>query len=112
MEVDLTNEQWGLIQPLLPARKSMGRPPAEDRQTLDGILYVLRTGCRWQDVPERYGDHVTCWRRLSRWQKNGTWERIWRTLLGTLDAEGKVEWSQAFLDGTFVPAKKGARLSA
>jgi transposase len=112
VQVDLTDEQWALIQPLLPGRKKMGRPPADDRQTLNGMLYVLRAGCRWEDLPERYGDHVTCWRRLQRWQQDGTWERIWRILLGTLDAQGKLAWAQAFLDGTFVPAKKGARKSA
>ncbi|MFQ3566176.1 MAG: hypothetical protein SNJ59_04185 [Aggregatilineales bacterium] len=50
----------------------------------------------------------TCWRRLNAWSLDGTWERIWRTFLSQLDAEGKLEWAQAFLDESFVPAKKGA----
>jgi transposase len=112
MEVDLTEAQWDLVRPLLPPRKRMGRPPADDRRTINGILYVLRTGCRWEDLPKRYGDDATCWRRLHRWQQDGTWERIWRTFLGALDGQGKIAWAQAFLDGTFVPAKKGARKSA
>lgn len=105
---ELTNEQWAVIEGLLPARrKGPGRPRADDRQTLNGILYVLKTGCAWADMPERYGSYVTCWRRLQTWSEDGTWERIWRALLGQLDAEARLEWAQAFLDGSFVPAKKG-----
>lgn len=109
MHAELTDDQWALIAPLLPARKRRGRPRADDRTTLNGILHVLRSGCRWQDMPRRYGAPNTCWRRLAHWQADGTWERIWRTLLGALDAQGKLVWAQAFLDGSFVPAKKGAQ---
>ena len=112
MRRELTDAQWELIAPLLPARKRRGRPRAEDRATLNGILYVLRSGCRWQDIPRQYGAPNTCWRRLSHWQGDGTWERVWRTLLGTQDAQGKLLWAHAFLDGSFVPAKRGARQSA
>jgi len=73
---ELTDAQGTLIEPLLPASKRMGRPRAEDRRTLNGILYVLRTGCRWQDLPPQYGHPSTCWRRLEAWQANGTWEKI------------------------------------
>jgi transposase len=104
---DLTDAQWEKIQPLLPP-KVMGRPRADDRTTLNGILFVLRSGCRWQDVPERYGDTVTCWRRRKQWDEQGVWERIWRTLLRELDEQQKVDWTRAFLDGSFVPAKRGA----
>jgi transposase len=109
MGTELTEAQWELIQPLLPAARRRGRPRAQDRRTLGGILYVLRTGCRWQDLPPRYGSPVTCWRRLAQWERDGTWERIWRTFLSTLDEAGKLDWSRAFLDGTFIPTKKGAR---
>lgn len=109
MGTDLSDGQWEVVAPLLPPGKATGRPRADDRRTLNGILYVLRTGCRWQDVPERYGSGVTCWRRLAQWQAAGTWERVWRRLLQSLDEEGKVDWSRAFLDGSFVPAKRGAR---
>ena len=108
--MNVTDEQWELLRPLLPPlSRGRGRPRAKDRDTLDGILYVLRTGCRWQDMPRGYGSPVTCWRRLERWQADGTWEHIWRRLLGTLDSQGKLCWSRAFLDGTFVPAKRGAK---
>lgn len=84
-----------------------GRPRAHDRKTLNGVLYVLRTGCRWQDVPREYGSPATCWRRLRRWEEEGIWERIWRGLLALLDEQEKLECSRAFLDGCFIPAKKG-----
>ncbi len=106
---DLTDEQWAVIEPHLPKRtRKRGRPRNDDRQTLNGILYVLKTGCAWEDLPPEYGSDTTCWRRLNEWSQAGTWERIWRAFLSELDAQTKLEWAQAFLDGSFVPAKKGA----
>lgn len=108
----LTDAQWQRIRPLLPAGKKEGRPRADDRRTLDGILYVLRTGCRWQDLTAEYGSPVTCWRRLSQWESDGTWERIWGALLATLDTQGKQAWAQAFLDSRYIPTKKGRKRPA
>ncbi len=97
-----------MIEPLIPKKESKrGRPRADTRTTLNGILYVLKTGCAWANMPREYGSPTTCWRRLDEWNQDETWERIWRTLLGQLDAQSKIEWAQAFLDGSFVPAKKG-----
>ena len=107
MNRDLTDAQWMLIQPLLPPPKRRGRPREDDRRTLSAILFVLRTGIPWNALPERYGDDSTAHRRLAAWQRDGTWERIWQTFLSTLDGQGKLEWAQAFLDGSFIPAKKG-----
>lgn len=109
---DLTDEQWHRLEPLLPPRQKRGRPRADDRTTLNGILYVLRTGCRWTDVPREYGSPATCWRRLRAWEQDGTWQGIWRSLLTLLDEQEKMEWDRAFLDGSFVPAKKGVQRSA
>jgi transposase len=106
-KVRFTDGQWAVIQPLLPPRARTGRPRADDRKTLEGILYVLRSGCRWQDLPRRYGAATTVWRRLRTWQEDGTWLRLWRTILGRLDAQGRLDWTYAFLDGSFAPAKKG-----
>jgi transposase len=111
--VEITDEYWRRLEPLLPPpRRGRGRPRADDRKTLNGILYVLRTGCRWGDVPRKYGSPTTCWRRLRAWEENGIWERIWRLLLARLDEQGKLHWARAFLDGSFVPAKKGELASA
>ncbi len=109
---ELTDAQWEWIQPLLPLQGRMGRPRADDRKVLNGILYVLRTGCRWKDMPREYGAYVTAWRRLQRWQEEGVWDQIWQAVLSSLDEEGKLEWARAFLDGSFVPAKRGEKKSA
>ena len=109
-QVHLTDSQWAAIQPLLPPPARTGRPRADYRKTLDGILYLLRSGCRWQDLPRQYGAPTTVWRRLKTWAERGVWERIWRVALAALDAKERLDWSRAFLDGSFVPAKIGARV--
>jgi transposase len=104
----LSDAQWQVIEPLLPLPNVMGRPRANDRQTLDAILFVLRSGCRWEDLPRELGSATTAWRRLKAWEEAGVWENIWRAVLASLEAQDKLEWAQAFLDGSFVPVKKGA----
>jgi transposase len=108
--IHLTDRQWDFIRPLLPRPARIGRPRADDRRTIEGILYVLITGCRWQDLPREYGAPTTVWRRLKQWGEAGVWERIWRAALAVLDVHGKLDWSMVFLDGSFVPAKKGGEL--
>ncbi|MDQ3521379.1 MAG: IS5 family transposase [Gemmatimonadota bacterium] len=107
-DLKFTDDQWVILQPLLPPPARTGRPRADDRRTLEAILFVLKTGCRWRDLPREYGAPVTAWRRLRRWQEQGVWERVWRSMLSLLDAYGSLDWGTAFLDGSFVPAKKGA----
>ena len=105
--VHLTDSQWAVIEPSLPPPARTGRPRAHDRTTLNGILHVLRSGCRCQDPPRRYGAPTTVWRRLKTWAEQGVWERIWRAALTALDAQGRLDWSRAFLDGSFVATKRG-----
>ena len=105
--IQLTDQQWAFIQPLLPPPARTGRPRANDRRTIEGILYILITGCRWQDLPHEYGAPTTVWRRLKRWGEEGVWERIWRAVLSALDERSQLDWSMSFLDGSFAPAKKG-----
>lgn len=109
MEEELSDDQWALIEPLLPARKRRGRPRTDDRRTLNGILWVLRSGARWKDLPPWYGSRSTCHRRLNHWQDQGVWEKIRLTFLSTLDRQANLDWKAAFLDGSFVPGKKGAK---
>ena len=112
----LTDEQWELIGPLFPEPKrrkdGRGRPWAANRTCLEGILWVLQTGAAWRFLPDEYPSPSTCWRRLKQWEEEGIWLNAWRTLLGALDAEGLLKWDEAFLDGSFAPAKKGAMQSA
>ena len=111
----LTDAQWQKIQPLLPRRPKRprgGRPRADDRKVLEGILWVLRSGARWQDLPEEFPSPATCWRRLRDWEKQAVWLEIWRAFLGELNERHQLKWSESFMDGSFAPAKKGAPPSA
>lgn len=109
----MTDQQWARIEPLLmkPERKR-GRPWADNRAVLEGILWVLRTGAPWADLPDKYPGYATCWRRLKRWEEQGVWEKIWRELLRDIDAKGLLEWEECFIDASFAPAKKGVSRSA
>ena len=108
----LSDEQWAKIEPLLPKVRSRGRPWAENRRVLEGILWVLKTGARWRDLPKEYPSPSTCWRRLRQWEEHEVWLKVWRQFLAELDQRGKLDWSESFLDGSFAPAKKGASASA
>ena len=105
----LTDAQWQAVAPLLPKPARTGRPRADDRRTLEGILYVLRNSCRWHDLPARYGDPVTCWRRFVQWERSGVWARVWEMLLATMEPAGRLSWALAFLDTRFVPIKRGRK---
>jgi len=110
----LTDEQWEKIRPLIPPRPPRpkgGRPPADDRDCLEGILWILKTGARWRDLPDQYPDPSTCWRRLRDWHEAEVLKDIWRAFLSELDHEGILDWEESFVDATFIPAKKGARQS-
>src|SRR5262245_64786542 len=111
-EAFLSDQQWQKIEPLLPKLKSRGRPWSDNRRVLEGILWVLKTGARWRDLPKEYPSASTCWRRLRQWEAHGVWLNVWRQFLCELDQRGKLDWSESFLDGSFAPAKKGARASA
>ena len=109
----IKNDQWKLLEPLLPKAKRSakgGRPPVDNREVLEGILWVLRTGARWQDLPDRYPSPSTCWRRLRLWEDQGVWLDVWRKFLSMLDEKGVLDWQEAFVDGSFAPAKKGGPL--
>src|SRR5689334_9542289 len=110
-EAFLSDEQWNRIEPLLPKLRSRGRPWTDNRRVLEGILWVLKTGARWRDLPKEYPSASTCWRRLRDWEQEELWLKIWRIFLSELDARKKLDWSQCFIDGSFAPAKKGGSAS-
>ena len=93
-EAFLSEEQWRRIEPLLPKLSSRGRPWSDNRRVLEGILWVLKTGARWRDLPKEYPSASTCWRRLRGWEEQDLWLRIWRVFLSELDARKKLDWSQ------------------
>jgi transposase len=111
----LKDEQWKKIEPFLPktaAGAKGGRPWQDNRQVLEGILWVLKSGARWRDLPSWYPSPSTCWRRLRLWEELGIWLDIWRTLLAELDEHQYLDWEETFADGSFAPAKKGGFVSA
>ncbi len=106
---DLTNEQWERLRPLLPPQKpKTGRPAADHRTILNGILWILRTGAPWRDLPECYGPWQTVASRFYRWRKVGLWGRILDALQRQTDAVGRLDWSVHYVDSTIVRAHQHA----
>jgi len=102
---DLTDEQYAKLLPLLPPeRPATGRPNKDHRTVLNGILWRLRTGAPWRDLPGRYGPWQTVYSRFRRWQRAGVWARVLAALQAAADAEGRLDWSLHFVDGTTVRA--------
>ncbi|MDG7016206.1 MAG: transposase [Nitrososphaerota archaeon] len=108
-EEELTDKQWAAIQPLIPKQTGPGKPRADDRETLDAMLWVASTGCRWDDLKKTDYSHcyTTAWRRLKRWEEDGTWKRILDTLVSKGYSLGIVKMDKLSIDSTTVPAKKG-----
>jgi transposase len=105
---------WERIEPLLPRverrHRYPGRKRMPDRQALTGILFVLKTGIPWEDLPQEMecGSGMTCWRRLRDWNEAGVWERLHQVLLDELQDAEQLDWSRAVVDSSHVRAKGGA----
>src|SRR5260370_8935540 len=113
--MDLTEAKWQVLKPLLtPKRRpdGRGRPWRDARAVLNGILWVLRTGAPWHDLPDRYPPYQTCHRRFQQWQRDGTLTHLLHALAEDLRARGKLDLSETFIDASFSSAKKGPLLSA
>lgn len=110
--MDLTDEQWAVLEPLIPEPPrrpdGRGRPWKPARDVLNGILWILRTGAPWKDMPDRYPPYQTCHRRFQRWEKEGVMDQILLSLAQDLKERGDLDVRECFVDGTFVVAKKGA----
>jgi transposase len=89
---ELTDTAWEQIEPLLPDNGGRGQQWRNHRQVINGILWKLRTGAPWRDLPERYGPWRTVYARLVRWQQDGTWDRLLAHVQTKSDAVGEVEW--------------------
>jgi len=112
----LSDELWSIIEPILPPPKPRrfrypGRKPVGNRQCLTGILFVLKTGIPWEDLPQEMGcgSGMTCWRRLRDWRRAGVWERLHATLLANLHEAGQIDWSRAVVDSASVRAVGGGK---
>lgn len=107
---ELTDEQWTLIEPLMPKQKPGGRWN-DHRTTLDGMMWVLKSGSPWRDMPERYGSWKSVYDRFRRWTEDGTIDRILARLRLRLDKDGYIDWDVWCVDGSNVrahPAAAGA----
>lgn len=106
---DLSCEQWERLKPLLPPLKPRtGKPNHDHRQVVNGILWILRTGAPWRDLPERYGKWQTVSTRFYRWQKAGIWEQVLAHLQVVADEQGRLDWEIHYVDGTVVRAHQHA----
>ena len=114
--MDLTNEQWNRLEPLIPSRErrkdGKGRPRKNPRDVLNGIFWVLRTGAPWKDLPQRYPPYQTCHRWFQTWVQQEVFSQILTELGEALHENGDIDIRETFIDGSFTPAKKGVILSA
>ena len=100
MRFDLSDEEWAMLEPLLPTARRCRR--IDDRTILNAIFFVLRTGIPWRDLPDRYGPYTTAYNRFNRWAARGIWGRIFKTLaVGSRD-------SLQLIDSTIVKAHRAA----
>jgi len=100
MRFDLSDEEWTLLEPLMPGSRKSAR--VDDRKIMNAIFYVLRTGMPWRDLPERYGPYTTAYNRFNRWSGRGVWKRIFDTLAS------KSRDSLYLIDSTIVKAHRAA----
>jgi len=107
---------WEVIEPLFPPpkqrrRRFPGRRPVDNRRALSAILFVLRTGLPWEDLPQElgWGSGMTAWRRLHAWQKKGVWKKIHAALLAHLQHADRIDWSRAIVDSSSLRAVHGGK---
>jgi transposase len=107
----LVDEQWALLAPLLEKSfvktTKRGRPRVSDRLILDGILWILKTGAQWNELPDKYPPYQTCHRRFQEWVRSGVLAELLRVLAQDMEARGGISLEECFIDGTFSSAKKG-----
>jgi transposase len=108
----LTDEQWAMVEPLIPRPKKRksgrGRPPKDPRLMLDGILWILATGAPWRDLPDRFGRWRTVYGYFSQWRRGGVFSAIIQRLQIKLDNKGLIDWELWCVDGACVRASRAA----
>ena len=108
---ELTDKQWAVLAPLIPEpprrEDNRGRPWKDTREVMNGVLWILRSGARWQDLPDRFPPYQTCHRRFQQWVREGTLRKVLEALAEDLRVRGELDLSECFIDATFIVAKKG-----
>lgn len=107
--MELSDKEWEVIEPLFPTLPSgiRGRPWRNNREVLEGILWILRTGAPWRDLPPEYPPYQTCHRRFQQWSCDGTLEKVLVAITEKLEKRRQLNMSECCIDGKFVEAKKG-----
>ena len=105
---EMTDSQWNTIVKHLPKPAKTGRPRNDDKNTINGILFVLTTGCRWADMPDKYGSKSTAHLRFSELQQKGIWKKILSGLIKTSHKQNKIDLKKISVDSSTIHSKKGA----
>jgi len=105
---ELSDQQWDAIKDFLPTAKGRGRPPSDARLMLNGMLWIVRTGAPWRDLPERFGPWETVYARFNAWSQDGTFDRVLSRLQTELDSAGQIDWELFCIDGSTVRASRAA----
>lgn len=108
-DTKLSDEQWALIAPLLPAQPKTGRRRKQDRKVINSMIYRLRTGVRYKDIPKSadYAAKSTTYYWLQRWTEEGVITSLWQALQALVEDKGEIDLSEGSVDGSFVAVKRG-----
>ncbi|MDH5462773.1 MAG: transposase [Nitrosopumilus sp.] len=105
---ELSDQQWKTIRSHVPKPVKTGRPRADNKRTTNGIMFALVTGCRWREMPEKYGDDSAAHRRLQNWQERNAWKKILSGIMKSAHKANKTNLQKISVDSTSIPAKKEA----
>lgn len=105
---ELADAQWDLIRDLMPTEGGPGRPWKDHRSMVNAMMWILRTGAPWRDLPDYYGPWQTVYDRFNRWRKEGLWDRILERLRIRLDKEGRIDWDLWCIDSSLIRASRAA----
>lgn len=104
----LLDEQWELIEDIFPTPAATGRPPVDRRNVVDGILWILRTGAPWRDLPEEFGKWGTVWDLFNKWNSNGILDEVLQRLQSARVDKDEINEELWCVDGTVVRAARCA----
>lgn len=105
---EVADEEWALIADLMPRSEGPGRPWNDHRQMVNAMMWILKTGAPWRDLPEHYGPWQSAFDRFNRWRRDGTLDRVLERLQLRLDKEGRIDWDLWCIDATNVRATRAA----
>jgi len=103
---ELSDNQWNMISKHLPKPSKTGRPRCNDRTTINGIIYVLISGCRWREIPEKYGSKSTAHLRFQNLQQRGIWKKILSGAIKSAHKQNRINLQKISIDSSTIPAKK------